>query len=286
MIKKAVLPVAGLGTRFLPASKAIPKEMLPIIDKPLVQYAVEEAVNVGINEIVFITSPEKFSIKNHFKKNKEIETKLIKSGKNDLAMAINPEIFSKVSFYYVNQKKQNGLGDAILHAESIIGNSPFAILLPDDLFISKKSCLQQLIDAYALNKSSAIAVNVIDKNNIHKYGVIKPKERTSEIIKIEDIIEKPNAIDAPSDLAVCGRYILNSSIFKHLKSVKPDKSDEIQLTDAIKSMLIEEEVYGVLYDGEKFDCGSKEGFVHATIALALRDESISENIKEIIRKIG
>ena len=285
MIKKAVLPVAGLGTRFLPASKAIPKEMLPIIDKPLVQYAVEEAVNVGINEIVFITSPEKFSIKNHFKKNKEIETKLIKSGKNDLAMAINPEIFSKVSFYYVNQKKQNGLGDAILHAESIIGNSPFAILLPDDLFISKKSCLQQLIDAYALNKSSAIAVNVIDKNNIHKYGVIKPKERTSEIIKIEDIVEKPNAIDAPSDLAVCGRYILNSSIFKHLKSVKPDKSDEIQLTDAIKSMLSEEEVYGVLYDGEKFDCGSKEGFVHATIALALRDESISENIKEIIRNI-
>ncbi len=286
MIKKAVLPVAGLGTRFLPASKAIPKEMLPIIDKPLVQYAVEEAVNVGINEIIFITSPEKFSIKNHFKKNKEIETKLVKSGKNDLAMVANPEIFSKVSFYYINQKKQNGLGDAIQHAESIIGNSPFAILLPDDLFISKKSCLQQLIDAYVLNKSSAIAVNVIDKNNIHKYGVIKPKERTPEIFKIEDIVEKPNANDAPSDLAVCGRYILNSSIFKHLKSVKPDKSDEIQLTDAIKSMLIEEEVYGVLYDGEKFDCGSKEGFVHATIALALRDESISENIKEIIRKIG
>ena len=285
MIKKAVLPVAGLGTRFLPASKAIPKEMLPIIDKPLVQYAVEEAVNVGINEIIFITSPEKFSIKNHFKKNKEIETKLVKSGKNDLAMAINPEIFSKVSFYYINQKKQNGLGDAIQHAESIIGNCPFAILLPDDLFISKKSCLQQLIDAYVLNKSSAIAVNVIDQNNIHKYGVIKPKERTSEIIKIEDIVEKPNANDAPSDLAVCGRYILNSSIFKHLKSVKPDKSDEIQLTDAIKSMLSEEEVYGVLYDGEKFDCGSKEGFVHATIALALRDESISENVKEIIRNI-
>ena len=285
MIKKAVLPVAGLGTRFLPASKAIPKEMLPIIDKPLVQYAVEEAVNVGINEIIFITSPEKFSIKNHFKKNKEIETKLVKSGKNDLAMVVNPEIFSKVSFYYINQKKQNGLGDAIQHAESIIGDSPFAILLPDDLFISKKSCLQQLIDAYALNKSSAIAVNVIDRNNIHKYGVIKPKERTSEIIKIEDIVEKPNAIDAPSDLAVCGRYILNSSIFKHLKSVKPDKSDEIQLTDAIKSMLSEEEVYGVLYDGEKFDCGSKEGFVHATIALALRDESISENVKEIIRNI-
>ena len=285
MIKKAVLPVAGLGTRFLPASKAIPKEMLPIIDKPLVQYAVEEAVNVGINEIIFITSPEKFSIKNHFKKNKEIETKLVKSGKNDLAMVVNPEIFSKVSFYYINQKKQNGLGDAIQHAESIIGDSPFAILLPDDLFISKKSCLQQLIDAYVLNKSSAIAVNVIDRNNIHKYGVIKPKERTSEIIKIEDIIEKPNANDAPSDLAVCGRYILNSSIFKHLKSVKPDKSDEIQLTDAIKSMLIEEEVYGVLYDGEKFDCGSKEGFVHATIALALRDESISENVKEIIRNI-
>ena len=152
MIKKAVLPVAGLGTRFLPASKAIPKEMLPIIDKPLVQYAVEEAVREGINEIIFVTSPEKFSIKNHFKKNKKIESTLIKSGKQEIAEKINNKIFSKVKFYYINQENQNGLGDAILHAESIVGKNPFAVMLPDDLFFSEKSCLQQLIEIFSEKK--------------------------------------------------------------------------------------------------------------------------------------
>ena len=285
MIKKAVLPVAGLGTRFLPASKAIPKEMLPIIDKPLVQYAVEEAVREGINQIIFVTSQEKFSIKNHFKKNKKIESTLIKSGKQEIAEKINNKIFSKVKFYYINQENQNGLGDAILHAESIVGKNPFAVMLPDDLFFSEKSCLQQLIEIFSEKKSSVIAVNQIDKENIHKYGVIKPDKISGRIMKVDDIIEKPNADEAPSDLAVCGRYIFNPLIFEHLKSTKPDKSGEIQLTDAIKSMLNDEEVFGTIYDGEKFDCGSKEGFVHATIALALRDDSISETVKKIIRDI-
>ena len=285
MIKKAVLPVAGLGTRFLPASKAIPKEMLPIIDKPLVQYAVEEAVREGINEIIFVTSPEKFSIKNHFKKNKKVELKLIKSGKQEIAEKINNKVFSKVKFYYINQKNQNGLGDAILHAESIVGKNPFAVMLPDDLFFSEKSCLQQLIEVFSEKKSSVVAVNQIDKENIHKYGVIKPDKISERIMKVDDIIEKPNADEAPSDLAVCGRYIFNPLIFEHLKSTKPDQSGEIQLTDAIKSMLVDEEVFGAIYDGEKFDCGSKEGFVHATIALALRDDSISETVKKIIKDI-
>ena len=153
MIKKAVLPVAGLGTRFFPASKAIPKEMLPIIDKPLVQYAVEEAVNVGINEIIFVTSPEKFPIKNHFKKNIKMESMLTRSGKQHIVEKINNKIFSNIKFYYINQEKQNGLGDAILHAESIVGKNSFAVLLPDDLFFSKKSCLQQLIEIYTEKKS-------------------------------------------------------------------------------------------------------------------------------------
>ncbi len=285
MIKKAVLPVAGLGTRFFPASKAIPKEMLPIIDKPLVQYAVEEAVNVGINEIIFVTSPEKFPIKNHFKKNIKMESMLTRSGKQHIVEKINNKIFSNIKFYYINQEKQNGLGDAILHAESIVGKNSFAVLLPDDLFFSKKSCLQQLIEIYTEKKSSVIAINQIDKENIHKYGVIKPDKISEKIMKIDDIVEKPLAEEAPSDLAVCGRYIFNPLIFKHLKSTKPDKSGEIQLTDAIKSLLIDEQVFGAIYDGEKFDCGSKEGFVHATIALALRDESISEKIKKIIKDI-
>ena len=285
MIKKAVLPVAGLGTRFLPASKATPKEMLPIIDKPLVQYAVEEAVNAGIYEIIFIINPEKNSIKKHFNMNEEIESKLISSGRADIAKKLNPEIFKDVTFYYVNQEEQNGLGDAILHAESIVNNEDFAVLLPDDLFISKKSCLSQLIQIYDKKKSSVIAVNKIDRKNIHKYGVIQSSNVADEIIHVEDIIEKPSAEDAPSNIAACGRYILSSAIFNHLKSVTRGKNNEVQLTDAIKSLISEEEVLACLYKGEKFDCGSKEGFVHATIALALRDESISEDIKKIIKEI-
>ena len=285
MIKKAVLPVAGFGTRFLPASKAIPKEMLPIIDKPLAQYAVEEAINIGVEEIIFITSPEKFSIKKHFDTNHGFESRLKNSKKLELIDRLNPKIFKEIKFHYILQEEQNGLGHAVLHAEKVVGKDPFAVLLPDDLFFSKKSCLSQLLDVYKKTESSVIAVNKIDKENIHKYGVIKPGEIKEKLIKIEDIVEKPSYEEAPSDIAVCGRYIFNASIFKFLNSTNFDKSGEIQLTDAIKKLLQEERVYASIYDGEKFDCGSKKGFVHATIALALRDESISEDIKKIIKEI-
>jgi len=285
MIKKAVLPVAGFGTRFLPASKATPKEMLPIIDKPLVQYAVEEALNIGINEIIFITSPEKYSIKKHFDINQDFENRLISIGKDEMVERLNPKIFKDVKFHYVNQKEQNGLGHAILHAEDIINGDPFAVLLPDDLFFSEKSCLSQLLEFYNKVDASVIAVNKIDKENINKYGVIKPGVIEGSLINIEDIVEKPNQDDAPSDIAVCGRYIFKSSIFNFLKSTDFDKSGEIQLTDAIKTLLKQEEVYAAVYEGEKFDCGSKQGFVHATIALALRDDSISKDIEKIIKEI-
>ena len=285
MIKKAVLPVAGLGTRFLPASKATPKEMLPIIDKPLVQYAVEEAASNGIEEIIFITSPKKLSIKKHFDINHELESILKDSKQEEILDKLNPEIFKEIKFHYVNQNEQNGLGHAVLQAEDIVGNDPFAVLLSDDLFFSKKSCLSQLIDIYKQTRSSVIAVNKIEKVNIHKYGVIKPGEIKEKLIKVEDIVEKPSQEEAPSDIAVCGRYIFNASIFKFLKSTNFDKFGEIQLTDAIKKLLYEEEVFASIYEGEKFDCGSKQGFVHATIALALRDESISHDIKKIIKEI-
>ena len=285
MIKKAVLPVAGFGTRFLPASKATPKEMLPIIDKPLVQYAVEEAINIGINEIIFITSPEKYSIKKHFDKNQDFEDRLRSSGKDEMVERLNPGIFKDVKFHYVNQNEQNGLGHAILQAEDIVNGDSFAVLLPDDLFFSEKSCLSQLLELYNRVDASVIAVNKIDKDNIHKYGVIKPGIIENNSINIEDIVEKPNQNDAPSNIAVCGRYIFKSSIFNFLKSTGFDKSGEIQLTDAIKKLLKHEEVFAALYAGEKFDCGSKQGFVHATIALALRDESINEDIKKIIKEI-
>jgi len=285
MIKKAVLPVAGFGTRFLPASKATPKEMLPIIDKPLVQYAVEEALNIGINEIIFITSPEKYSIKKHFDINQDFENRLRSSGKDEMVERLNPRIFKDIKFHYVNQNEQNGLGHAILQAEDIINGDSFAVLLPDDLFFSEKSCLSQLLDFYKKVDASVIAVNKIERENIHKYGVIKPGIIESNLINIEDIVEKPNQKDAPSDIAVCGRYIFKSSIFNFLKSVDYDQSGEIQLTDAIKALLKHEEVYAAVYEGEKFDCGSKQGFVHATIALALRDKSISNDIEKIIKEI-
>ncbi len=285
MIKKAVLPVAGIGTRFLPASKATPKEMLPIIDKPLVQYAVEEAIEIGIEEIVFITNDEKHSIKKHFENNQKLEQKLLRKNKEEFVEKLNPKIFKDIKFHYVIQEEQNGLGDAVLKAESLINGEAFALLLPDDLFFSKKSCLSQLSSIFLNTNASTIAVNKIDKNNIHKYGVIKPGKEKNEAILIDDIIEKPLVEDAPSDIAVCGRYIFTSTIFDHLKKIELDKSGEIQLTDAIKSLLSEEQVYAKIYEGEKFDCGSKMGFVHATIALALRDESISQDINKIIKEI-
>lgn len=285
MIKKAVLPAAGLGTRFLPASKATPKEMLPIIDKPLIQYAVEEAVSIGINEIIFITSSEKYSIKKHFDKNIELESKLKKIGKEEILQKVNPNKFEDVQFHNVNQAEQNGLGHAILEAEDLVNNEPFAVLLPDDLFFSEKSCLQQLLDVYTETESSVIAVNKVEKDNIHNYGVIKPGTEDSQKILIDDIVEKPKAEEAPSDIAVCGRYIFNSSIFEQLKKVTFDNSGEIQLTDGIRNLLLSEDVFACLYNGEKFDCGSKKGFVHATISLALRDPSISEDIKQLIREI-
>ena len=220
MIKKAILPVAGLGTRFLPASKATPKEMLPIIDKPLVQYAVEEAIKEGINEIIFITCNEKNSIEKHFKKNKKIENKLIKSGKSNFVEKLNPKIFENVTFKYVNQKSQKGLGDAILQAEKHIKNESFVVLLPDDLFLSKKSCLNQIISLNKKTDSTVIALNKVDRANIHKYGVIRPGIIKNKIILISDIVEKPLAKNAPSDIAVCGRYVFKPSIFKFFEKSK------------------------------------------------------------------
>lgn len=284
-IKKAVLPVAGFGTRFLPATKAIPKEMLPIIDKPLVQYAVEEALNIGIEEIIFITSPSKYSIKKHFDKSQILEELLISSGKQEYVKKLNPDIFKSIKFHYVIQEEQNGLGHAISLAKHLIEDEPFAILLPDDLFFSEDSCLNQLKREYIKTNSSVIAVNEIDEDNIHKYGVIQPGSIEKNLIEVKGIVEKPIANEAPSNIAVCGRYILNSSIFNYLDEVNPDKSGEIQLTDAIKLMLEKEKVIACIYQGEKFDCGSKLGFVEATLAISLRDKEIGHEIKNLIKKL-
>tara|TARA_A100001011_G_scaffold225011_1_gene233024 strand:- start:3071 stop:3925 length:855 start_codon:yes stop_codon:yes gene_type:complete len=281
-IKKAVLPVAGFGTRFLPATKAIPKEMLPIIDKPLIEYAVEEAVSAGIEEIIFITSHTKIAIENHFDSNFELEEKLLNSGKDDFIPLINPEKFKNIRFTYVRQKSQRGLGDAIAHASHLINDSAFAVLLADDLIFSEKSCLQQLIDIHKNTSSSVIGINEVPESDVSKYGVIKAAEDSE--LKIIDIIEKPDISDAPSNLAVVGRYILESDIFNYLKRVEEDSSNEIQLTDAIKLMLYDKDVFGCKYIGTKFDCGSKKGFVAATLYKGLEDEQIKQEINKIIGK--
>ena len=282
-IKKAVLPVAGFGTRFLPATKAIPKEMLPIIDKPLIEYAVEEAVSAGIEEIIFITSHTKIAIENHFDSNFELEEKLLNSGKDDFIPLINPEKFKNIRFTYVRQKSQRGLGDAIAQASHLVNDSAFAILLADDLIFSETSCLQQLIDIYKNTSASVIGINEVPKSDVSKYGVIEAVNEDSEL-KIIDIIEKPDISDAPSNLAVVGRYILESDIFNYLKRVEEDSSNEIQLTDAIKLMLYDKDVFGCKYIGTKFDCGSKKGFVAATLYKGLEDEQIKQEINKIIGK--
>lgn len=284
-IKKAVLPVAGFGTRFLPATKAIPKEMLTIIDKPLIEYAVEEAISAGAEEIIFITSHTKPAIKKHFSEAPELEKKLIDSGKIDLLKKIKPEIFTNIKFTYIDQVEQKGLGHAILLAEKAVGNDVFSVLLPDDLFLSTPTCLQQILNSYSKNFQSVIAVNKIDKENIHKYGVIDPGDYELDednTVIVSDIVEKPDAEDAPSDIAVAGRYIFNPSIFDCIKKVEADGSGEIQITDAIKLLIQTENVQAKIFEGNKYDCGSKEGYLQATIAVAMKEPGFSDKIKKTI----
>jgi len=268
-VTKAVFPVAGLGTRFLPATKAIPKEMLPIIDRPLIEYAVEEAVNAGINEVIFITSHTKRAIEDHFDQNFELEEKLLSAGKKEYLEKINRDIFSNIKFTYVRQKTQNGLGDAILHSEHLIQEEAFAIILADDLIINNPSCISQLMEIYEENECSVIGVNEIPENETEKYGVISIDEPSSinNSFVLKDIVEKPKS-NAPSNLAVVGRYVLSSKIFKYLKNLEPSVGGEVQLTDAIKLMLNDEKVIGFLYEGTKFDCGSRHGYVNAIKHLA------------------
>ena len=287
-VRKAILPVAGLGTRFLPATKATPKEMLPIIDKPLVQYAVEEAIDIGVTEIIFITSHSKRSIEEHFKNNEQLESTLKEKGKDSSVDLIHPKKFKDIKFSYINQSEQKGLGHAISLAEDLINeeDDAVAILLPDDLFISSsKSCLQTLSDLYKETSSSVIAINKVAKEELSSYGVIDAVMTSERVYELNGIVEKPNPAEAPSDLAVCGRYILTKSIFKSLNNIKRGAGGEYQLTDAIKELINTERVTGSLYEGKKFDCGSKKGFVEATIAMALSNSDIKEDVLEFIDSI-
>ena len=285
-IKIAVFPVAGMGTRFLPATKANPKEMLPIVDKPLIQYATEEAVDAGIEILIFITGRNKVSIPNHFDKAYEIETELERRNKKaelDLVQNIVP---GNVKCIYIRQNQALGLGHAVLCAKPAVGNNSFAVVLADDMILSKKKgCLRQMVDRYNELESSILAVEKVQKENLHKYGIIAGSKNSSNDWELSNIVEKPNNKDAPSDMGVVGRYILKPSIFDILEITSKGAGDEIQLTDAIASQIKREKVYAYEFEGKRFDCGNKFGFMKATIEYGLNHEEISSELKEYIKNI-
>lgn len=282
-VTKAVFPVAGLGTRFLPATKASPKEMLPVVDKPLIQYAVEEAIDAGITEMIFVTGRSKRAIEDHFDKSYEIEAELEARGKDtllDLVRGIKP---SHVNCFYVRQPEALGLGHAVLCAEKLVHGEPFAVILADDLLHGEQPVLKQLVDVFNHYHSSVIGVETIAREDSRSYGVIEGREWEEDIIKLSGIIEKPAPEDAPSNLGVVGRYVFMPTLFDHLRRIKPGAGGELQLTDAIQSLLANEQVLAHRYYGTRFDCGSKIGYLKATVELALEHPEVSREFEAYLR---
>jgi UTP--glucose-1-phosphate uridylyltransferase len=282
-VTKAVFPVAGLGTRFLPATKASPKEMLPIVDKPLIQYAVEEAIEAGITEMIFVTGRSKRAIEDHFDKSYEIEAELEARGKEqllDLVRNIKP---SHVDCFYVRQATALGLGHAVLCAEKLVGESPFAVILADDLLHSTQPVMKQLVNVFNHYHSSVVGVETIAREDSRSYGVVDGREWEEDVIKLSGIVEKPAPEKAPSNLGVVGRYVLMPTVFKHIRALKPGAGGELQLTDALQSLLTEEQVLAYRYFGTRFDCGSKLGYLKATVEFALRHPEVRADFEEYLQ---
>ncbi len=283
-VKKAIIPAAGLGTRFLPATKAQPKEMLPIVDKPTLQYIIEEAVKSGIEEILIITGRNKKSIEDHFDKSVELELELEQKGKKEMLEMVK-EISNMVNIHYIRQKEPKGLGHAIYCAKSFIGNEPFAVLLGDDIVDSNVPCLKQLIDAYNEYKTTILGVQHVDVDNVDKYGILDVKHIEDRVYKVKDMIEKPNKDEAPSNIAILGRYIINPSIFEILEKQEPGKGGEIQLTDALKTLSKQEAIYAYDFEGRRYDVGDKLGFLEATIDFALKKENLRDDLLSYMKDI-
>jgi UTP--glucose-1-phosphate uridylyltransferase len=281
-IKKAVIPAAGFGTRFLPATKAQPKEMLSVVDKPLIQYCVEETVSAGIEKIAVIIGRGKSSIEDHFDRSPELERFLEEKGKLDFLEEVR-RISNLAEFHYIRQKEALGLGHAILMAEAFIGDDPFAVLLPDDIYDCERPCIRQLIDVYEKYKASVIVLGRTDEEGTKKYGIIKPRQVSERVFQIEDLVEKPGPEAAFSDLAVIGRYLFEPAIFEAIKETPPDVKGEIQITDAIKILLKTRPVYGYLFEGTRYDAGDKLGFIQATIELALKRPEFRKTLQEYLK---
>jgi len=283
-VTKAVFPVAGLGTRFLPATKASPKEMLPIVDKPLIQYAVEEAIAAGITEMIFVTGRSKRAIEDHFDKSYEIEAELEARNKDKLLELVRGIKPSHVDCFYVRQPEALGLGHAVLCAEKLVGDGPFAVILADDLLYSPTPVMKQLVNVFNHYHSSVVGVEAIAREHSASYGVVDGREWEEDVFKLSGIVEKPAPETAPSNLGVVGRYVLMPTVFDHIRRIKPGTGGELQLTDALQSLLTEEQVLAYRYDGTRFDCGSKLGYLKATVEFALRHPEVKAEFEQYLQE--
>jgi len=284
-IRKAVIPAAGLGTRFLPATKAQPKEMMPIVDKPAIQYIIEEAVQSGIDEILIITGRNKRAIEDHFDRAVELEMTLKAQGKYDLLGLV--EEISNVTIHYVRQKEPKGLGHAVLCASQFVGKEPFAVLLGDDIIDASVPCLKQLLEVYDNHPGTILGVQEVPEKRVKDYGIVKPQPLTEHLWKVLDLIEKPPVESAPSRLAVIGRYIIEPQIFDILKNTPPGRGGEIQLTDALRILAVHRPIYAYQIDGRRYDVGDKQGYLEATVEFALKRPDLREPfLRYLLKTVG
>ncbi|PRR74722.1 UTP--glucose-1-phosphate uridylyltransferase [Moorella humiferrea] len=281
LIKKAVIPAAGWGTRFLPATKAQPKEMLPIVDKPAIQFIVEEAVAAGMEDILIITGKNKRAIEDHFDRSLELENLLREKAKEEL-LALVEGVSELADIHYIRQKEQLGLGHAVYCARKFIGEDPFAVLLGDDIIVNRPSCLEQMLEVYREVKAAIIAVQEVPREEVDRYGIIEPLDIKGRLIEVKDLVEKPRPEEAPSNLAVIGRYILIPEIFPLLAEVKPGAGGEIQLTDALRLLARERRVYAYRFEGKRYDIGDKLGFLQATVEFALARPDLAKPFREYL----
>lgn len=285
-IRKAIIPAAGLGTRFLPATKAQPKEMLPIVDKPTIQYIIEEAIASGIEEILIITGRNKKCIEDHFDKSIELELELEKSGKEELLELVR-DISDMVDIHFIRQKEPKGLGHAIHCAKTFVGNEAFAVLLGDDIVYNDEyPCLKQLMDCYSEYGTTILGVQTVDENDVNKYGIVDGVHIENNVHKVKGLVEKPSIDEAPTNVAILGRYIITPRIFEILENTPPGKGGEIQLTDALLELMGQEAMYAYDFKGRRYDVGSKQGFLEATIEYALRRPELREDLITYLDKIS
>ncbi len=283
-VKRAIIPAAGLGTRFLPATKALPKEMLPIVDKPAIQYIVEEAVQSGVENIIIVTGRHKRSIEDHFDKSLELEMALLEKEKNSLLEEIN-DISNLANIHFIRQKEPLGLGHAILCAEQFIGEEPFAVLLGDDVMVSEYPALKQLLDVYEQTNANIIGVQSVEPTEVSKYGIIDIESENKTLYSVHDLVEKPSIEEAPSNKAVMGRYILKPSIYKVLQNLEKGVGNEIQLTDALRKICKKEELYALEIKGQRYDIGDKLGYIKACIEIGLQREEVNIPLLNFLQRI-